>query len=472
MHKSIYLVLAALVLSSCGQQNVVKIAPLSSAERTVLRANLLKQVKLSPEDVTAQNDKSPADACAAFVAALPKGFVSGTVEVPENWNEPKGKKIKVFYYGRTSVKNKNAAPVVFYNGGPGSDSHSSYELLEDLEQAKDHPFVYIDQRGNGCSDLFPLDLNDETLERLTHYGTRNIVLDSEAVRKKLFGSRKWKAFGQSYGGYIVHRYVTVAPESLAGAYAHGSSLMDDGVEWLKLRIMSQHRVVQDYFAKYPGDKAKIKILRDSLNATDCYSDDLSEVCGASVVDASTILLGFQSTWTYLNQWLGAIVPETKVVNKNALQSFVRQFVFGIYLQPNIFAGNVISKLEMLPGYSDNEACALVMESLRKDGTDPDNWDINECRLLGGYKTASDVFVKKLKKTDPQPLSELRNTLLDRPDLKMYLYSGQKDVFVPVETFKTESDLVGSLLTYRHFLDSGHEGFYTEQQVWDDLKNDL
>jgi hypothetical protein len=38
----------------------------------------------------------------------------------------------------------------------------------------------------------------------------------------------------------------------------------------------------------------------------------------------------------------------------------------------------------------------------------------------------------------------------------------------VETFQEETSLLGNLITYRSYPDSGHEGFYTERQVWKDI----
>jgi homoserine acetyltransferase len=59
--------------------------------------------------------------------------------------------------------------------------------------------------------------------------------------------------------------------------------------------------------------------------------------------------------------------------------------------------------------------------------------------------------------------------MQNASLPFYLYSGAKDVFVPIETFQEEIQKLGSRITYREFNASGHEGFYTEKQVWKDLQ---
>ena len=70
------------------------------------------------------------------------------VEVPENPGDPASQIIKVFYYGRLVP---GQTPIVFFNGGPAADSHSSYLLLTRLQQMDDKwaslPFIFFDQRG-------------------------------------------------------------------------------------------------------------------------------------------------------------------------------------------------------------------------------------------------------------------------------------------------------------------------------------
>ena len=53
-------------------------------------------------------------------------------------------------------------------------------------------------------------------------------------------------------------------------------------------------------------------------------------------------------------------------------------------------------------------------------------------------------------------------------VNFYLYSGEKDTFVPKDNFAEELAAVGSSINYAHFMNSGHEGYRTEQKVWDDL----
>src|SRR5438045_916194 len=72
------------------------------------------------------------ESCSTFVKRLQSEFatVPGAfydfILAPENPGDPTGKQIKIFYYGRMV---KGSTPVVFFNGGPAGNSHSSYTIL-------------------------------------------------------------------------------------------------------------------------------------------------------------------------------------------------------------------------------------------------------------------------------------------------------------------------------------------------------
>ena len=92
-------------------------------------------------------------------------------------------------------------------------------MLEHRNSAQTLSMIYLDQRGNGCSDPYPAgpvntQFTTMTAQRLALYGSRSIVRDAEALRELLLGPGKsWSAFGQSFGGEIVHRYVEMLPQS-------------------------------------------------------------------------------------------------------------------------------------------------------------------------------------------------------------------------------------------------------------------
>jgi pimeloyl-ACP methyl ester carboxylesterase len=413
--------------------------------------------------------------CREFRQSLPSEVTQDFVTVPEDWNHPEGHKIKVFFYARL-IKDEDAhllKPLVFFNGGPSSDSHSSYTLMESQLSSQNMSFVYIDQRGTGCSDPYPISpINLETATRLTLYGSRAIVQDAEAIRLKLLGSQsKWHAFGQSFGGYIVHRYIETAPHSLSGAFAHGSSIMHDTIDWLSERIRSQKRVSEEYFNTYPNDLAQLQRVRALIAETRCFTSseghDHSQICGPALMDAMTILLGFHDSWSTLHQWVQNLLKTDRSLNEPVLANFVRLFVFGAY-ETNGFAASVISMMELSPGYTDSTACQELHARLEKAGEHPLTWPVNECRILSALKDPWNATLNVLHAKDAISLETIALSLKQEPELHFYLYSGEKDVFVPVATFRDEIAELGSRVIYKNFPNSGHEGFYSEQQVWDNL----
>ncbi len=144
----------------------------------------------------------------------------------------------VYYYGYVFANEK--APIIFYNGGPTSDSHSSFEAFSTLSDEfkkliqNEQSFIFMDQRGTGCSDTY-LNSGMESealfLDYIRHlqndWASSSIVADSEILRKELFGDKiKWKVYGQSYGALIAQRYIEIAPQGLSSVHAHGFAFTD------------------------------------------------------------------------------------------------------------------------------------------------------------------------------------------------------------------------------------------------------
>lgn len=462
MKTTLILAVLALGLAACQPQNQekpIRIQSLTKQEIQALHVSL--QTGLPLEEALQMEDP-----CENFDSLLPKDYIQGSVQVPEDYSNPQGRKIKVFYYGKIEA---GKDPIVFFNGGPGSDSHSSYSVMQRAPEAKKLSFIFVDQRGTGCSDAFPNEPTKETVQRLTHYGSTEIVKDSEVIREKLLGAKsQWKVFGQSYGGLITHRYAIEAPRSIKGAFAHGFSLMNDQTEWLKFRIFSQKRVLEMYFQKYPSDRQILADARSMISEKRCYEDQGTRICGPKVLDAMAMFLGFSTSWPSMHNTIVGLINTDGGISEEVLESFVRYYVFGVY-NNNGLAGSVISMSEISGGESEVVACAKVQERLEAEGERPDQWLVNECRLLAGMK--NDKWSEVLKDVEfklGMTPEALKASLEKNPSLPFFLYSGVKDVFVPIETFTEEVNLLGELITYREFPNSGHEGFYTEPQVWSDI----
>ncbi|MDA8131266.1 MAG: alpha/beta fold hydrolase [Elusimicrobia bacterium] len=408
----------------------------------------------------AQND------CEELISSLPDNYVRGHVSVPENWDEPQGEKIEVFYYGRLRPGSGNPVVAVF-NGGPSSDSHGLYRKLSSDPRSAGVDFVFMDQRGTGCSTPYPPGESRETARRLTGYTSRAIVHDAEAVRRKLLGRNgKWRIFGQSYGGLIVHRYLAVAPGSLEAAYSHGYAVMTDQVEWMKERILSQDRVADDYFRGYPQDRQLLETIRARIPPDKCFTDEGSTICGPAMIDAIRHPLGFRNSWEDMHWWIDTLSQQNEY-SDNMMNGFL--LVYATDFTRSKLPSSVINKVEINKGASDVAECAEASRRLRAAGDDPDLWPVNECRIIAAVKNERlDSLLDSVTGIDPLTLDAVRTSLAENPSLKLYLYAGRKDTFVPVDTFREEVSVLGGLVEYTAFPDSGHEGYSTEGKVWDDL----
>jgi pimeloyl-ACP methyl ester carboxylesterase len=416
-----------------------------------------------------------AQECQHFKDSLPKEIKTGYVSVPENWDDPAhSSKIQVFYYGHLSDDPANP-PIVFFNGGPAADSHGSFDYLKKNIASSKLNFVFVDQRGNGCSDPYPQGVSEESLKRIENYGTRAIVKDSEAIRKDVFKDHKWRAFGQSHGSHIVHRYIEVAPQGLEAAYAHGSAInKTNKVKDVMLqRLRSQKKVTDSFFDSYPEDRASWQKIRSNIPRTLCFEDGQTRICGSAVLDSAFIMLTDKNSWKILHEWIegfsqleSSVDPDSKFVQ--ALKVFVTVLFFRVYSTESSFAAVVLSNLEKVEDDSSEDSCETAIKTLETEGQNPENWEINECRMFAFTQRKWNAIRFKISKPDPIQLAAVHKSLLDFPNLQFFLYAGRNDIIASPESYEEELALLAGRVLYREFPDSGHEGFGTEKDVWFDL----
>ncbi len=400
---------------------------------------------------------------------IPAYYKRGFVTVPEDWENPGGGKIRVFYYG--NVEDDGGTPVVFFNGGPGQSSYSSSSRFQTVEAAKNRTIIFLDQRGTGCSTPYPGELTAEAAARLANYGSRAIVRDAEAVRKKLFGDKKWKVFAQSYGGLIAHRYLAVAPEGVEGLFVHGFAMMSDWSELFKLRLLSQKRIAGEYFKKYPQDRARLESFRAQIGEEDCFSGESTRVCGPAVLDSFSMLLGLPGEWWQLHSALAGLADEDGALNKAALRRYAEGVIRG-NLDKVFMPGAIIARMEMSDqGHPDQ--CAAALGLLEKEGYDLDDWPLNECRFFSSLSSIGETsqvvdVINSAAAFDPLLFADVQAGLLARPGLTIHLYSGGLDAYSPLEIFREETGALGGAVVYKNLPGTGHDGYYLEPEIWDDL----
>jgi len=162
----------------------------------------------------------------------------GTLQVPENYDSPKGKKIAINFAVIPAIDNsEDKPPLMFLAGGPGQ---AAVELASGLrhvfnEVRKTHDLILVDQRGTGQSQPFqcqsPVGQNVYTITPeefspadinaciasfdgdLSQYNSENAIRDFDALRAAL-GHEQINIYGGSYGTRAGLVYLRMFPSSL------------------------------------------------------------------------------------------------------------------------------------------------------------------------------------------------------------------------------------------------------------------
>jgi pimeloyl-ACP methyl ester carboxylesterase len=82
------------------------------------------------------------------------------------------------------------------------------------------------------------------------------------------GGERWSVLGQSFGGFSVMTYLSIAPEGLREAFVTGglapvSRHVDDIYRATYERILERNR---RYYERYPDDRARVRALVERLDA--------------------------------------------------------------------------------------------------------------------------------------------------------------------------------------------------------------
>ncbi len=426
--------------------------------------------------------------CIEFIKSIEDKYNYGWVEVaetPSNFDV-----IKVFYYYKKSSKLQN--PVLFYNGGPGYTSHGVAAPLEiakikfgdGAEIAID--FIFMDQRGTGCSTHYPVGASPQAIEKLKWYGSSGIVMDSETLRSTLFGNRKWKIFGQSFGGHIVYRYLKMHPEGVLKAYSHGYPVGPTDFDYSYARIASQATVLTTYYKLYPNDQSRLKSISSFFSdPTKCFKNKNIDYCGFENLRPLVYLLGFRDQWPQLHLAIISLAPAGPVSEENVSQ-FIAEQSEGLSSYHGVMTNYVDSEINKydislnLIGVMDsdslplaNKKCSAIyskIESVYK--IKEANLLLDECKAPIQFQyedSLADFLKNKLQPADINfvTLDDVKSALV-KSSIPLYLYSGSLDSFVPKELFQEQVTKLGKLVNYTNFLNSGHEGFFTEKRVLLDL----
>ena len=197
---------------------------------------------------------------------------------------PNARTISVFAREVVAAEKRDAdlPTLVFFQGGPGGAAPRPETRSGWLGKALEgHRVLLLDQRGTGLSTP----VTSETLPAegdaaaqaayLAHFRADAIVEDAEAIRRALLGDRPWRGLGQSYGGFVLLRYLSAAPEGLEAALITGGipSLTrpaEDVYRATYPRVEAKNRAL---FARYPHAQALARRVADHLRGHDVRLPD-------------------------------------------------------------------------------------------------------------------------------------------------------------------------------------------------------
>jgi pimeloyl-ACP methyl ester carboxylesterase len=194
--------------------------------------------------------------------------------LPLDHDRPGGATITVFAREIADPGGRDRPFLVFLQGGPGYEGarptrHPTSPGWLDRALAE-FRVLMLDQRGTGRSTpvgALPDRTAAEQAEYLAHFRADSIVRDAELIRAEL-GVERWSVLGQSFGGFCVMTYLSLAPEGLREAFVTGGLApvgrhVDEVYRATYARTLERNR---RYYERYPEDRARVRALVERLDA--------------------------------------------------------------------------------------------------------------------------------------------------------------------------------------------------------------
>jgi pimeloyl-ACP methyl ester carboxylesterase len=184
--------------------------------------------------------------------------------LPLDYSAPQGQTIQVFARELQGLQPgaQNLPLLLYFQGGPGFAAQRPLANGGWIKRAlQQYRVLLLDQRGTGLSS--PVSYRTlagltavQQAQYLSYFRADNIVRDAEAIRQQLSPQAPWSVLGQSFGGFCILRYLSVAPEGLQQAFITGGipSLTRSADEVYRAtyqRVLSKNREFQRRFPDAP-----------------------------------------------------------------------------------------------------------------------------------------------------------------------------------------------------------------------------
>jgi pimeloyl-ACP methyl ester carboxylesterase len=198
------------------------------------------------------------------------------VTVPLDHARPDGERVTLYAREVADPDGRDRPLLLFLQGGPGGEAPRPTRHPTSpgwLDRAlREFRVLMLDQRGTGRSTpvgALPGMTPREQAEYLAHFRADAIVHDAEWLRREL-GVERWSVLGQSFGGFCVTTYLSLAPEGLREALVTGGlppvgRPADDAYRATYARTLERDR---RYYERYPCDRERVREIHRRLEAGD------------------------------------------------------------------------------------------------------------------------------------------------------------------------------------------------------------
>jgi pimeloyl-ACP methyl ester carboxylesterase len=204
--------------------------------------------------------------------------------VPLDHARPEGEHLTVFAREVVGAEHVDAdLPwLLFLQGGPGMPAPRPDGRSGWLARAvRDFRVLLLDQRGTGLSTpatrqgLARLAGPAAQAEYLSRFRADAIVADAELIRRRVTGGAPWSVLGQSFGGFCLLHYLSVAPDGVReGLFTGGLPPVEGTAEDVYRATYRRVRAKNAaYYTRYPGDGALARRIADHLGAHDVRLPD-------------------------------------------------------------------------------------------------------------------------------------------------------------------------------------------------------
>ena len=262
-----------------------------------------------------------------FPGFCSRGYV---FDVPLDYSQPSGATVSIFAREIVSLdhspgKIAELPWLVFLQGGPGFPSPRPESLTGWLKRAVlEYRVLLLDQRGTGLStavtheSLAVFSSPQAQMDYLKHFRADNIVRDCEYLRRQLCGDKPWAVLGQSFGGFCLTTYLSLAPEGLSAALITGGlpPLVDDADEVYRRTYKEVIKKNKIFYERYPGDAPKVCGIVEYLRENEVRFSS-SELLSAERFLQIGLNFGFRSSGGSMNtiHYLLEELPPKALVSK-------------------------------------------------------------------------------------------------------------------------------------------------------------